>query len=339
MKRITQILIGLTLSLALHGISYAQENIEVDAKYRTADTNNAVIEGRVSLPSGFAAERYVKITLRNAQVIILTRYTSKHGEFRFDNLAEGMYYVQAEVPDFEPVERKIALGRGITSEVNLQLLNRKVAYAYNNSRVVSVAELRQVVPSAARKEYEIGLKFVNKSDFQNAATHFQSAVTIYPEYLAARNDLGAQFLKLKRIDEAEQAFQMVIEKDPKNFNAKFNLGLVGVERKNYLEAISQLNQAIVIDSTRPLARLWLGVAMLESGDLPTAERELTKSLVMGGAECISAHYHLARIYFSRGDVAEASRSVQAYLEEAPKNGEYVADAKALEKKLKQTAKQ
>jgi Tfp pilus assembly protein PilF len=337
MKPIVQAWLMLVVLLMLTNGVQAQETMEIDAKYRSADTNNAVIEGRVSLPSGFAAERYVKITVRNSQVILFNRYTSTHGEFRFDNLAEGVYYLRAELEGFEPVEQKLALGRGITSELNLQFRNRKSEFAYNNARVVSVAELRQSVPAAAKKEYEVGLKLVNKGDFANAAMRFEKAVSIYPEYLAARNDLGAQFLKLKRIDEAEKAFQMVMEKDPKNFNAKFNLGLVRVERKDYVEAISQLNQAIAIDSTRPVARLWLGVAYLESGDMATAEKELMRALVMGLTECVAAHYHLARIYLSRGDFAEASRSVRAYLDEAPK-GEYVTEAKELERKLKEQAR-
>jgi tetratricopeptide (TPR) repeat protein len=233
--------------------------------------------------------------------------------------------------------QKIALGRGIVGEVTIQLRDKKSPVSLNTSRVVSVAELRQSVPSLAKKEYELGLKLVAKGNVLEAASHFQQAISLYPEYLAARNDLGAQFLKLKRIDEAENAFKIVIERDPKNFNAKFNLGLVRVERKDYLEAINQLNQAIVIDSTRPVARLWLGVAMLESGDIPAAERELTKALVMGGSECIAAHYHLARIYSRRGDTAEALRSLRAYLDDAPK-GEYVSDARELEKKLQQQSK-
>jgi len=339
MIKTAQSCLGAAFLLAVcFGISHAQDQIEVDAKYRSADTNNAVIQGRVSLPSGFSADRYVKITLRNSSMVLSTRYTSKHGEFRFDNLSEGMYYVIAEVEDFEPVEQKIALGRGLTSELNLQLREKKSRYSVNNTRVVSVAELRQSVPDAARKEYQLGLKFVAKGDVKNAATHFQQALSIYPEYLAARNDLGAQFLKLKQIDEAEKNFQTVIEKDPKNFNAKYNLGLVRIERKDYVAAISELNQAIVIDSTRAVARLWLGVALLETSDLGSAERELTKALVMGGNECIAAHYHLARIYVSRGDVAEASRAVRAYLDEAPK-GEYVNDARQLEKRLKDQARQ
>jgi tetratricopeptide (TPR) repeat protein len=309
---------------------------QVDAdRIKRADTNNAVIEGRVTLPSGFVAERSIRITLRNTQMIISTRYTNKHGEFRFDNLPEGSYYLEADAgaDEFEPAVKQVGLGRGIVMQVTLQLSNKGLSLAYTSSRVVSVAELRQAVPAAAKKQYALGLKSVAKGDVSNAASRFEAALAIYPEYLAARNDLGAQYLKLKRIDEAEKQFQTVLENDPKNFNAQFNLGLVRVERKAYPDAINELNKSIVIDNTRPVARLWLGFALLENGDLGTAERELTKALVMGGPLCVAAHYHLARIYLARGDKNEALRALSAYLDEAPK-GEYAADAKQLEKQIR-----
>jgi len=322
------------LVFVLFASAIAAAQVDSD-RIKRADTNNAVIEGRVTLPSGFAAERSIRITLRNTQMIISTRYTNKHGEFRFDNLSEGSYYVEADSGDdgVEPVVKQVGLGRGIVMQLTLQLNAKGLQFAYTSARVVSVAELRQVVPAAAKKQYELGLKAVAKGDVTTAASRFEAALTIYPEYLAARNDLGAQYLKLKRIDEAEKHFQTVIEKDPKNFNAQFNLGLVRVERKAYADAISELNKSIVIDSTRPVARLWLGFALLESGDLGNAERELTKALVMGGAQCVAAHYHLARIYFARGDNDEAVRALHAYLDEAPK-GEYAADAKQLEKQIR-----
>src|ERR1044071_6772046 len=209
----------------------AQDPVGIDSKSRTADTNNAVIEGRVALPSGFSAERHIRITLRTQLMTLSNRYTDKNGEFRFDNLSEGIYYVQAEIEgeEFDPVVQKIALGRGIVGELTIQLREKKSPLAFNRSRVVSVAELRQVVPAEARKEYELGLKLVAKGNVAEATSHFAQAVSLYPEYLAARNDLGAQFLKLKRIDEAEKHFQIVMANDPKNFNAKFNLGLVSVE--------------------------------------------------------------------------------------------------------------
>ena len=312
----------------------ASVSAQVEPRYKTADTNNAVIRGRVTLPSGFGAEGYARITLKTQQSILSTLYTNNSGEFQIRNLSEGIYYVQAEMPQghFEAVTRRVELGRGLMVDVVLELVEKKDPTGNRVGKVVSAAELQQSVPSQAKKQYELGLKFVSKGNFQQAATHFEEAVSIYPEYLAARNDLGAQYLKLKRIDEAEKHFEIVLGKDPRNFNAKFNMGLVQVERHNYIEAISLLNQAVAIDSTRPVARLWIGIAKVEQGDLDSAEAELTRALIMGGSECVAAHYHLARIYLNRGAVTDATRSVQAYIQQAPR-GEFIKEAKDLERKI------
>ena len=326
---------GLAWGLTIAPVLCAQHSPGPEGRV-AADTNNAVIEGRVTLPSGRSIDRNVKITLMNSQNALSTLYSNKHGEFQFINLPQGTYFVQAEANDvdLDPAVQKINLGRGIVWVMTLQLREKQRVLAMSTGvRVVSAAELSQSVPPAAKKAYDQGLKFVGKGDFVQAAGHFEQALSIYPEYLAARNDLGAQYLKLKRIDEAEGHFLEVISRDTKNYNARFNLGLVWVERREYATAIANLHQAMTIDATRPAARLWLGFALLESGDLPGAERELTKALIMGGAECHAAHYHLARAYLARGDSAEALRSVKAYLEESPR-GEYAKEARQLADKLK-----
>ena len=321
----------LILWCALCGTAQAQD---VEPRFKSADTHNAVIRGRVTLPSGCGAEGYARITLRNQQSTLSTLYTNNSGEFQIRNLSEGIYYVQAELSqsNFEPVVQRVELGRGLMVDLTLELREKKDVTPTRQGKVVSAAELRQAVPSAAKKQYALGLKFVSKGNFQQAANHFQEALSIYPEYLAARNDLGAQYLKLKRIDEAEKHFEIVLTADPKNFNAKFNMGLVQVERRNYHEAITLLNEAVAIDSTRPLARLWIGIARLELGDLETAEAELTRSLIMGGEECVAAHYHLARIFVNRGDFTEAARSVRSYLQRAPR-GELVKEANDLARRI------
>jgi len=334
MRRGIQISAGCLFLLLLRVAVPAQE---VDPKQKVADTNDAIIRGRVTLPSGFAMEGYARITLRTDQSILSTLYTNNSGEFQIRNLSQGIYFVEAEIKNgnFETAVRRVELGRGLMVDVNLELREKKDPAALNRSgKVVSAAELQQTIPPAAKKQYELGLKFVGKGDFQQAATYFQNALSIYPEYLAARNDLGAQYLKLKQIDEAEKHFQIVLSKDPKNFNAKFNMGLVQVERHNYDEAISLLNQAVAIDSTRPVARLWIGIAKLELGDLETAEAELTRALITGGDDCVAAHYHLARIFMNRGDLNEAARSVQTYIQLAPR-GEFIAEAKELAQRIAQ----
>lgn len=340
MRRSVRALAGLAFCCALAAGGRAQDH-EAE-QHVSADTNIAVIQGRVTLPSGYAAKRYVRITLSNAHSVLSTLYTNSSGEFQIRNLAEGVYYVQAEVQDgsFDPATRRVELGRGLTVQLTLELREKNspaAATARAGSRVVSAAELQQSVPPAAKKQYEQGLKSVGKGDFAQAAARFEAALSVYPEYLAARNDLGAQYLKLKRLDEAEKQFQAVLARDLKNFNAKYNLGLVHIERHDYAGAIAQLNQAIALDATRPVARLWLGFAMLKAGDVAGAERELVKSLVMGGAECAAANYHLARINLGRGDTAEAARYLGVYLEDAPK-GEYAEEARQLQKKVLAEAK-
>lgn len=322
---------GLLVALLCTAGTQAQE---ADVNHKTPDSNNASIRGRVTLPSGFGVEGYARITLRNQTSILSTLYTNSTGEFQIRNLSEGIYFVEAEIRNgnFESAVRRVELGRGLMADITLELKEKSDPAGAKKGKVVSAAELRQAVPSAAKKQYEIGLKFVNKNDFQQAATHFQEALSIYPEYLAARNDLGAQYLKLKRIDEAEKQFETVLSNDPKNFNAKFNMGLVEMERRHYTQAISLLNEAVAIDSTRPVARLWIGIAKLELGDLEVAENELTRSLIMGGPECVAAHYHLARIFLNRGDLNEATRSVNSYIQLAPR-GEFITEAKELAQQI------
>ena len=334
MKSSVRIFTGCLVCLLLSTATVGQT--EVERRQKTTDTNDAIIRGRVSLPSGFTLDGYARITLRTDQSILSTIYTNSSGEFQLRNLSQGIYFVEAEIAksNFEPAVQRVELGRGLMVTLNLELREKKDPSLNRYGKVVSAAELKQTIPSAAKKQYEQGLKFVNKGNFQQAANHFQEALKIYPEYLAARNDLGAQYLKLKQIDEAQKHFELVLANDPKNFNAKFNMGLVQVERHNYRDAIGLLNQAVALDSTRPVARLWIGIAKLELGELDVAEQELTRSLIMGGAECIAAHYHLARIYFNRGAIQDAKRSVQVYIHEAPK-GEFIKEAKELEKKISQ----
>jgi len=333
MQRGIRTFAGCWLWLLLTTPAWAQE--EIERRQTIIETNNAIIRGRVTLPSGFGLEGYARITLRTQQSILSTLYTNSSGEFQIRNLSQGIYYVDAEIPksNFEPASRRVELGRGLMVDLTLELKEKRDPSGARLTKVVSAAELRQSIPAAAKKQYELGLKSVNKSDFQQAANHFQEALSIYPEYLAARNDLGAQYLKLKLIDEAEKHFETVLAADPKNFNAKFNMGLVQVERHNYTDAIALLNQAVAIDSTRPVARLWIGIAKLEMGDLEVAEQELTRALIMGGDECVAAHYHLARIYFTRGAINDATRSVKAYIQQAP-HGEFIKEAKALEQKIR-----
>ncbi len=321
-------------SLVLAIISFAQEPPPGIAR-RGPDPTNAMIEGRVLLPSGQSANFNVKIILSEMHRPLVTLYTNKHAEFRFQNLREGEYYVQAVADEkaYEPVIHRLWLNRSQSYQLAITLRKKEeAAERKTGARVVSAAELGRAAPPAAQKEYDQAARLAGKGDIRQAVERFQRAIAIYPDYLDARNDLGAQYLKLRRFDEAAEQFRIVLEKNPKYFNSRLNLGLVLIERKDYASAIAQLTQALAIDGAQPAPRLWLGVALLQTGDMPGAERELSRALITGGANFVAAHYYLAQVYLRRGDSAEASRALKAYLEGAPK-GEYAEEARLLLRKL------
>lgn len=333
--RIITAILTVFFSFALAVISFAQEPPR-EIPNRGPDPTNAVIEGRVLLPSGQSANFNAKITLSELHRPLATIYTNKHAEFRFPNLREGEYFVQAVADEkiYTPVTQRVWLGRSLTYQLTITLRKKEeIANRKSGAQVVSATELDHATKKeAAQKEYDQAARLAGKGDARQAIERFQRAIAIYPDYIEARNDLGAQYLKLKRFDEAAVQFRIVLEKSPTYFNSRFNLGLVLIERKDYAAAIAQLNQAMAIDGARPGPRLWLGVALLQTGELPGAERELSRALITGGANFIAAHYYLAQVYLRRGDSAEASRALKAYLEGAPK-GEYAEEVRLLLKKL------
>ena len=293
------------------------------------------IEGRVVLPSGRSVGNAVKVTLSNNSTPLITVYTNESGQFKFGDLPLGIYYISiaADEKIYEPFTQEVNMGNVPSASVTLFLREKgKKEGGRPGPGVVSAEEFDRKAPSPAKKEYEKAAGMIEKGDTQNAVQHLARAIAIYPDYLLARNELGVQYLKLKRFGEAAEQFDSVISKDPKHFNARFNLGLVRIEERKYKEAVSELTEATSIDSSSAGAHMWLGVALLQIGELPGAERDLKRTLQLGGTQYSIAHYYLAHVYMRKGERDMARSELKAYLTESP-SGEQAAEARTLLTKL------
>lgn len=296
-----------------------------------SDPGNGLITGRITLPSGFSVSSNIRVMLSKTEAQLMTIYSNKTGEFTFSNLRAGLYFVHILADDklYEPVVKEVRITPGGQAFLVIPL-NEKIAPTAKTKPggVVSVSEAENQIPLAARKEYDKAAKLAKKGELQNAILGFQQALSLYPDYLAAHNDLGVQYLRLKRFDEAASEFEMVLEKSPKFFNARLNLGIVRVEQHHYREAIDHLTQAIAADSSNPAAHLFLGIAALDTDDLPIAEKELVRALLLGGNDYAIAHYYFAHVYLKSGRREEAARELKLYLASAPA-GETAMHAKVM----------
>lgn len=314
--------------------AYAQRE---DMMERRGTVGGSVgITGRVLLPSGSIADNGVRVTLRNSTLPLTTIPTDRNGEFKFTNLTEGIYFVEA-VGDgklYEPVTQQVELVRGRSANLTIYLKAKsEVRDAKAGDRSVSLAELNQKVPAGARKEYEKSLKFVGEGKTEQAVEHLKQAVALYPDYLTARNQLGAQYLKLKMPAEAIEQFEAALKVDPKAFMSRLNLGIIAVEQKDYPAAINHLRQALTADGAAPAPHLYLGIALLGTDDLQSSFDELSKAIILSNSEYTVAHYYIAFIHTKRGERDDAIRELKTYLESSP-SGELADHARVLLGKMK-----
>src|SRR5882724_10915603 len=164
------------------------------------DDNSAVIQGRVLIASGRPADKNIKVELRNTQIALNTFYTDKHGEFRLQNITQGIYYLRAGVDTemYDPVEIRVEVPRGTEVHVALTLKLKAMEKSRDTStsKIVSTSEMGQKAPSAAKKEYDKAVKFANQGNLAQAIEHLQRALTGFPDYVLAWNALGVQYLRL-----------------------------------------------------------------------------------------------------------------------------------------------
>jgi Flp pilus assembly protein TadD len=303
---------------------------------RTGGGGRGSIAGRVVLPSGQPVGGRVRVTLSNLRDPELTIYTDNNGGFAFPSLAEATYTleVSGDPKLYDPITQEVRLHRGMQVRLMINLKEKTTSGgAKPAGNVVSRAEIDPKIPALAKKEYEKGVTMSNEGKIQQAIERFKQAITIYPQYLLARNDLGVQYLKIRRLSEAAEQFEAAIEINPKAFNPQLNLGITRVEQKQYSAAKDLLRLASSIDSASPAAHLYLGIASVETDEVEEAARELSAALSIGGIEFSVAHFYLAHVHMKKGERDEAVRELEAYLAKSP-NGEQAPKARQLLEQLK-----
>jgi VWFA-related protein len=129
------------------------------------------------------------------------------------------------------------------SEMGISQLNSRMMWSDPSKQTsplqnpaLMVSQLDLKAPKPARKEFEKGFLFYNQKQYQAAVEHLLQAVTLYPEYVAARNALGSSYLGLSRNDEAREQFARAAVLDPHLPLAFLNLAYAETALRHYSDA-------------------------------------------------------------------------------------------------------
>jgi len=86
---------------------------------------------------------------------------------------------------------------------------------------------------------------------QQAIHYYEQALTLAPNYSAARNNLGSAYLRMGKVSLAIEQFEKTLQSHPDDLTANYNLGLIFLQTGDPVKAVTHLEKAHSISSHDP----------------------------------------------------------------------------------------
>lgn len=306
-------------ALGLETIAYSQVGgIDPDPGDRGTGGRNT-IQGSIFLPSGQRLNRRVKVKLTGLGSAEQFQMSDDSGAFTFRRLKGGRYSIVIDAGSaFETTTESVDIVEpprrrgddGITVPVYITLLARASDAAGTPGTVAAL-------PEAARELYKQALDSAKAGDRKKAIEQLNKALEIFPNFMAALNQLGVQCMEMKNWGKAIEVLRKAIGIAPEAFHPRLNYGIALVHMKDYKGAAAELKIAVQKDETSGTAHFYLGRAMVNLGNYDEAERCLQQSINLGGDGVVEAHRYLAAVYIEKQRANLAADELETYLKLAP----------------------
>ena len=220
--------------------------VSVTAALPQQNQQTVVLIGEIKISQGSFPPHRIEVTLETRGAPAGVTYADDEGKFLFEGLWPNVYYVVIKDEDFEPVRERIEI-RPLsgTSQVMQVILTAKDSANQQKSKdsssggnpfLVNTSEYTKRYPKDSLKEFDKANKAAQKHEAQDAIRHFEKAISLAPDFYAARNNLGLVYLSQMDFQNAQGQFQEVLRINPSDTQAYFNLGNTYLLTKRFPEA-------------------------------------------------------------------------------------------------------
>jgi Flp pilus assembly protein TadD len=295
------------------------------------DREGVTLQVRVVWQDERAVRAMVELQLLNHSGIpVQQTLTGPDGIGQFERLTPGSYKVKATsagIQDAQLDSIEIMEDEKLRIE-RLHVLPLDSTHARESpQQSVSAAELS--VPAKARKSYEKALAAFARGDLPKAVNEFEAAVTEYPKYARAWNDLGVARAKSGDQAAAKQAWQKAIEADEKFPSPYLNLARAAMSEKHASEAEQLASQALSHDSNNPEALYVLFNAQYAQNEAKPALDTEQKLHAVEHKRFADVHVFAGQLLLNANQDSLAMAEFQTYLKEAPDGPRVAAVRKAM----------
>ena len=322
-RRIPMLVITMTFVLAVNARAQVG-GIDTDPGDPGTGGKN-MIQGRIFLPGGQRLDRRVKVKLRGLASGEQFQMSDDNGQFSFRRLQGGTYTLIVDagqefevatesVDIIEPARRRS--DQGLVVPVYVTLTPR--GSSNPSTRPGTISASANSIPDAAKDLYKQAMDSGKAGDRRQAIDLLNKALELYPDFVAALNQLGLQYMELREWSKAGDPLRKAIKLAPDAFQPRLNYGIVLVQSKNYKDAAAELLIATQRDSSSGIAQLYLGRALVNLAKYDLAETSLKLSISIGGEDVVEAHRYLAAVYIETQKVPLAADELETYLKLSPK---------------------
>jgi protein O-mannosyl-transferase len=176
----------------------------------------------------------------------------------------------------------------------------------------------QIQPDFAEAHYNFGNVLVQKGQWDEAIAQFQTTLEIQPDFAEAHNNLGNILLEKGRVDEAIAHFQTALNIQPGIALTHINLGKALFQKGQVREALAHYRSALELQPDNPAALSDLAWVLATWPDTPVRNGARAVELAeqanrrTGGQDPVILRT-LAAAYAEGGRFAEAIKSAQQAL--------------------------
>jgi len=289
-------------------------------------STSAEVLVRVTFEDDRAAGNQIRVELRNdTEIPVSETFTDSEGRASFHVSIPGQYRVlvsgspiQGTVSEpvrIDDMDKSKTVFLRVKPKTDVTSATTKP----NTAQVTSAAELR--IPADARKAFHKGMEAWEHNDFPKAAEQFEKAVSLYPQYDTAFNNLGVMYYQMNQTEKARAAFERSVALNERNADADRNLARILIHDGNFARAEDLLKKSLAIEPLNPVTLTLMCVAEVQTGDddgaLATARK--VHGLPHEGYSVV--HYVAGQALEHKGQPQNATGEYETYLSESPNGAE------------------
>ena len=270
---------------------------------------------RVAFANGFC-DHSVNVRLAGRSGPITESAPNDQCEVDFVDVPDGTYHLSISGADLPGTDDVIETSAGSTDfEVAVRRANeRNRSQASVAGSSVSAADL--AVPAKAQKEFDKANGWIERQDFTKAIDALNHAISLYPAYAGAYNNLAVIYAREGDRSRERDALQKALSINDHYAPAYVNLGRMDIASNDFPNAEAALKKASSTDPTDAMTLVLLSYA--EFMDRRLDEAIATSKLAhLQKGEHAFAHQVAARAFAQKRDGASAISELELFLKEEP----------------------